>query len=197
MPNYDRSHHISAPELFQEALGLRGSGIIWGPSANRWTRWLLLLVGVVLFAVGPVWAGGAALPPGVPDIYDPAVRAHYQTLAVVNVQDNPDLPAILLANTDGDQPRGLFLALDARNGKDTWSLTEDPLILIAVYAGAATPEIVYVDTGFVDQGKASGKFIALDPASPTFPELIKRFTEGSRRAAARMRLTAAGQRIVS
>jgi len=133
--------------------------------------WLPLLVGCVLWAAVPAWAG---TPAGVPDIYDPAIRAHFQPMAVANLQDNPDLPVILLVSTTEDQPQALLLGFDARNGKDTWPLTTDPIILIVVFADTTTVPGVYVDIGFADRGKASGTYAAVDEANVSaLPELLK------------------------
>jgi hypothetical protein len=149
-----------------------------GPS--RWLAsirrggWLPLLVGVALLAAVPSWAGAPTLPAGVPNIFDPAVRAHFQAVAVTNLQKNPDLPVLLLVNETEEPPRALLLGVDARNGKDTWSLSTDPIILIVVFADATTVQDVYVDIGFTDRGKASGTYAAVDPADgPALPELLK------------------------
>jgi hypothetical protein len=92
---------------------------------------------------------------------------------MVNLRGNPDFPAVLLADTTGDDPRLLLLGIDARNGKDTWSLTTDPIILIVVFADTTTVPGVYVDIGFADRGKASGTYAAVDEASVSaLPELL-------------------------
>jgi hypothetical protein len=138
------------------------------------TVWLPLLAGFVLVAAVPAGAGAPALPAGLPDIYDPAIRAHFQPMAVANLQDNPDLPVILLVSTTEDQPQALLLGFDARNGKDTWSLTTDPIILIVVFADTTTVPGVYVDIGFADRGKASGSYAAVDETNVSaLPELLK------------------------
>ncbi len=153
----------------------------WLDSSRR-TGWLPLLVGFVLVAAVPAGAGALALPAGVPDIYDPAILAHFQPVAVANLQENPDLPVILLVSTTEDQPQALLLGFDARNGKDTWSLTTDPLILIAVFADTTTVPGVYVDIGFADRGKTSGTYAAVDEANVSaLPELLKAFTAASKR----------------
>ena len=158
-----------------------------GPS--RWLAsirrggWLPLLVGVVLLAAVPAWAGAPTLPAGVPNIYDPAVRAHFQPVAVTNLQKNPDLPVLLLVNDTEESPPAILLGVDARNGKDTWSLSTDPIILIVVFADARTVQDVYVDIGFTDQGKASGTYAAVDPADgPALPELLKAVPATGRRS---------------
>jgi hypothetical protein len=133
--------------------------------------WLPLLVGFVLLATAPAWAGAVALPAGVPNIYDPAVQAHFQPVAVTSLEANPDLPAVLLVNTAGEQPPAIFLGVDARNGKDTWSLGTDPIILIVVFADTTTVQGVYMDIGFADRGQPSG---TVDPENASaLLELLK------------------------
>ncbi len=88
---------------------------------------------------------------------------------------------ILLMNTKGEQPQTLLVALDARNGMDTWSLTGDPIILIAAFADAAVQRL-YVDTGFADRGKPSGDYAAVDQANVrALPDLLMQVTEGATR----------------
>jgi len=152
----------------------RRSGPTRWLASSRRTGWLLLLVGFVLMAAVPAGAGAPALPADVPNLLDPAVRAHFQGVPVANLQGNPDFPVILLVSTTEDQPQALLLGFDARNGTDTFSLTTDPIILIMVLAGPTTLQSVYTDIGFVDRGKASGTYAAVDPADgPALPELLK------------------------
>ena len=89
-----------------------------------------LLVGLLFFTPAPVGASPAALPAGVPNIYDPEVQTQFQPVRVANLRDNPEFPVVLLVNTTGQQPEAILVGLDARNGKDTWSLTGDPIILM-------------------------------------------------------------------
>lgn len=145
---------------------------------SRPTGWLPLLLGFVLLAAMPAWAGQPALPAGVPNIYDPEVRAHFQPMGVANLRGNRDFPVLLLVNATGEQPQALLLGLDARNGKETWSLATDPIILLVVFSDYTTIQAVYVDTGFAGLGKASGTYVAVDEVtSPTLPELLKAITE--------------------
>jgi hypothetical protein len=131
-------------------------------------------VGVLLLGAIPAWAGSPALPAGVPDIYDPQVQAQFQPVGVANLRGNQDFPVILLVNTSGEQPPVLLVGLDARNGKATWSLTTDPIILIVVLSDDTTNQGVYVDIGFADRGKASGDYAAVDEVnSPALPDLLK------------------------
>ena len=144
---------------------------------NRPTGWLPLLLGFFFFAAGPTWAGQAALPAEVPNILDPAVRAGFLPVGVANLRGNPDFPVVLLVNTSGEAPQALLLGLDARNGKDSWSLTADPIVLIVVFTDPTTIGGLYVDTGFADQGKASGNYAVVDELNaPVLPDLLKAVT---------------------
>ena len=137
------------------------------------TRLWPLLLGVVLVTAMPAWAAHPTLPAGVPNVYDPEVRAHFQPVEVGDLRDNPDFPVLLVVNTTGAQPQALLLGLDARNGTDTWSLTTDPIILLMLFADQTTLQGVYVDAGFVDLGRASGDYAAVDAESlPALPDLL-------------------------
>ena len=121
---------------------------------------------------------GPVLPTGVPNISDPEVRAHFQPVMVANLRGNPDFPVVLVVNTAREQPHALLLGLDARNGKDTWSLTSDPIILIVVLSDETTIQGLYVDIGFADVGKASGSYAEVDDAnSPALPDLLEAVPE--------------------
>jgi hypothetical protein len=139
----------------------------------RTSIWPLLL-GFVLVTAMPAWAAQPTLPAGVPNIYDPEVQAYFQPVEVGNLRENPDFPVVLLVNTTGEQPQALLLGLDARNGTDTWSLTTDPIILIMVFSDETSIQGSYVDTGFVEAGKASGDYAAVDAESlPALPDLLE------------------------
>lgn len=142
------------------------------PSA-RTTIWPLLL-GVALLVAAPAWAEQTSLPDGVPNIHDPNVLARFTPMSIGNMGGNPDFPLVLLVNTEGDQPRGLLLGLDARNGKNTWSLNADPAILVVLLSDPTTVQEAFVDAGFVDMGKASGNYAAVDKQSlPALPDLLQ------------------------
>jgi hypothetical protein len=144
-----------------------------GTSAHL-IRWVPVLVGILLLAAAPSLAGQAALPSGVPNIFDAEVQAQFQPVGVTNLQGSPDFPAVLLKDTADEPPQAILLGLDARNEKDTWSLTEDPIILIVVFDDSATIKSLYVDAGFVGSGKASGSYTEVDGADPAkLPELLK------------------------
>jgi hypothetical protein len=148
-----------------------------GRTPRRSTGWVPLVMGLALLAASPAAAAAPTLPTAIPNFHDPAVRAHYHAVEIGPLGGNPDFPMLLLMNTDGARPHGLLLGLDARNGKDTWSFAEDPVIFIAfvaAHADEAMVEAMYVDVGFVDEGKASGTFATVDPAdSAILPELLK------------------------
>ena len=136
------------------------------------------MVGFFLLPAIPAWAGEPTLPADVPNIYDPEVRAHFQPVGVANLRGHPDFPVVLLLNIAGEQPQALLIGLDARNGKETWSLTTDPIILIVVFSDETMIQGLYVDTGFADLGKASGIYAAVDEVnSPALPDLLKAVTE--------------------
>ncbi|HSB77690.1 MAG TPA: hypothetical protein VLM91_02790 [Candidatus Methylomirabilis sp.] len=148
------------------------------PRERQWTPpgqivILPLLLSCILVAATPAGSRAAALPAGVPNIYDPDVLAHFQPAAVGNLRDNPDFPVLLLLNTIGEQPPALLLGLDARNGTDVWSLTTDPIILIMLLSDRTTIQGVYVDAGFVELGKASGNYAAVGGESlPALLDLL-------------------------
>jgi len=137
-----------------------------------------LLMGFLVFAAVPAEAAPAALPAGVPNIYDAEVQTHFQPVRVTNLRDNPEFPVVLLVNTTGQQPEALLVGLDARNGKDTWSLTGDPIILIVALSDDKAIRGLFVDTGFADRGTASGTYAAVDEANASaLPDLLKAIPE--------------------
>ncbi len=138
---------------------------------------LILLVLAVVSA--PAWAGQAALPEGVPNIFDGDVRAQFEPVGVINLRGNPDFPMLVLSHKVGEQPQGMVLGLDARNGKDTWSLASDPIILIVLFSDPSTISAVHVDAGFSEQGKPSGTYTAVqNPGSLTLPDVFKAIAAG-------------------
>ena len=143
------------------------------PSIRQRVRFsiLLLLIGG---ASTTAWAGQAALPGAVPNIFDADVRAQFEPVAVLNLRGNADFPMLLLVNKAGEQPQAMAVGLDARNGKDTWSLASDPIILIVLFSDPSTISAVHVDAGFSEQGKPSGTYMAVDnPGSLTLPDVFK------------------------
>lgn len=157
------------------------SGTIRRTPATRPTGWLPLLVGFVCLTAVPAWAGSPALPVGVPDIYNPEVRAQFQPVGVSKLLGNPDFPLLYVVNRDGDMPQAMLIGLDARNGKATWSLTSDPIVLIVILSDDTTIQGVYVDTGFANRGEASGAYATVDERNATaLPDLLKAVVEAVR-----------------
>jgi hypothetical protein len=143
---------------------------------------LVLLWGIVFLTLSSVsaWAGQPTLPSGVPNIFSPAVREHFEFMGVTNLRGNPDFPMVLLMNKEEETPEVMLLGLDARNGEATWSLETDPIILIVTFTDATTIQSLYVDAGFARQGKASGKYAPLDNTnSSALPDLLKAVIETS------------------
>lgn len=164
---------ILCPRMPVRAPAMRPAVQAIRPSLRQRVRFsvLLLLIGL---ASTSVWAGQAALPEGVPDIFDAEVRAQFEPAAVLNLRGNPDFPMLLLVNKAGGQPQAMALGLDARNGKDTWSLASDPIILIILFSDPSTISAVHVDSGFSGQGKPSGTYMTVDNADfLTLPDMFK------------------------
>jgi len=135
----------------------------------------LLVLGLSLLAVLPAAAGQFPLPPGVPNIFDRSIRSQFELVGVVNLRRNPDLPVLVARHKQADgQPQVLLLALDARNGRHTWSLATDPIVLIVVYANPRTILGIHADSGFLERGRATGSYLAMDPSSPlTLPNILR------------------------
>ncbi len=96
---------------------------------------------------------GAGLPEEIRSALFPIEEPHIlnQDIAL----GNADLP--LLAIRLPRIPVPVILVVDARNGKETWNFTNDPIILIATADGRQ-----WIDTGILTGGKASGIFTAVD-----------------------------------
>jgi hypothetical protein len=153
------------------------------PVCVRTTRWqvgrLLVFVSTfILLATGSVWADGKSdLPRSVPDLFNPEVRAKYQPVQVGNMRANPDLPLLMLVNINGESPKAVLVGLDARNGKNTWSLN-DPIVLIALFADPSTITELHLDAGFSRQGAPSGSYQSVpDPKIEMLPELLRAFSD--------------------
>ncbi|HSB82769.1 MAG TPA: hypothetical protein VLM91_28675 [Candidatus Methylomirabilis sp.] len=167
------SHRQSSPSYTRTSAGWRVGKLVF-------------VLGICLLTLSSVsaWAGQPTLPSGVPNIFDPDVRGHFEVLGVTNLRGNPDFPMVMLVNTDEDKSEALLLGLDARNGEETWSLESDPIILIIKFSDPTTIQGLYVDTGFADQGKASGKFATVDNQnSLALPDLLKAVIDTSERTA--------------
>jgi len=105
------------------------------------------------------------LPPAVPDFTDAETLTHFAPVAQGRLWDNPDFPVLLIRGIESADPVYVLIVLDARNGKETWSLVEDPMILVSVAKREEESPETYVDEGFVTQGKPSGAFIQVEGAT--------------------------------
>lgn len=142
--------------------------------SRRWSGGVALMLFLLILASIPAWAGQPLLPSDVPNVFDPEVRARFQPVGVANLRGNPDFPVLILQNTVGGQPQVILLGLDARNGKESWSLASDPIILIVLFADPETILGAHVDAGFAERGKPSGQFMTLaDPTSPGLSDLLR------------------------
>ena len=111
--------------------------------------------------------GGDArhLPPAIPDFSDAETLARFTPVAQGRLWGNPDFPILLIRGLEATDALFVLIVLDARNGKDTWSLVEDPMILVTVgKQGEEDPE-TYVDEGFVTEGRPSGAFVGVEGAT--------------------------------
>ena len=136
----------------------------------------LLALPFLLAVSGLAWADGVALtlPDGVPDLHDPQVLAKYVPVQVGIIGGNPDLPMVMLVSQAEEGPEAVLVGLDARNGKSTWSLLSDPIVLIALFENPTTITQLDVDPGFLSQGEPSGSFERVpDPRLETLPDLLR------------------------
>jgi len=136
---------------------------------------VILVLGIGLSWGLLAWGGQSPLPPGVPDIFDRSTRSRFEPVAVVNLRGNPDLPVVVVRNKKEDgQPQVLLLGLDARNGRRTWSLATDPIVLIVVFANPTTILSIHTDSGFLEGGQASGAYVTMEhPDSLVLPDVLR------------------------
>lgn len=118
-------------------------------------------------------------PPGVPKLTDPDTRTHFVTLAVSQLDGDPDFPMLILAKVNKGLPQFVLVVLDARNGKETWSLPEDPPVFFMLFSDPRTVERAYLDEGFVTDGEPSGSFHTAGPDGAD--ELMAKLRERHRR----------------
>jgi hypothetical protein len=104
------------------------------------------------------------LPPAIPDFTDTETLRHFTPVAQGRLWGNPDFPVLLVRGVEPAHPAFILIVLDARNGKETWSLVEDPMILVTVGKRDEAPE-TYVDEGFVTRGTPSGAFVEVEGAT--------------------------------
>jgi len=139
----------------------------------------LLAAGVLLTAATPV-SVGPLYPPGVPNLTDPDVQNSMLVLAISQLDGDPDFPVLVLAGTSQELPRYLLVVVDARNGKDLWSLLEDRPVFFMVFSEPTVLRAAYLDEGFATNGKPSGTFTAAGPGA--VDALVAELRDGHRRA---------------
>ncbi|HEU5394816.1 MAG TPA: hypothetical protein VFV36_08425 [Candidatus Methylomirabilis sp.] len=105
-----------------------------------------------------------SLPHAVPDFTDAETLSRFTPVAQGRLWGDPDFPVLLIRGLAPPDPAFVLIVLDARNGKDTWSLVDDPMILVTVGQPDGAPA-TYVDEGFVTQGTPSGAYVAVEGAT--------------------------------
>jgi hypothetical protein len=127
---------------------------------------MALLILAFVLAMATLALGQGPLPEGVPDVLSPETRDAWRAFHVGNVEDDPNFPLIMFVNAAGHQPAAVLLAVNAQNGRDQWSLTSDPVILIALVADPRTITRLYYDEGFTQDGRATGQYTVLQYPEP-------------------------------
>jgi hypothetical protein len=141
----------------------------------RRTMGTLALFGCLFLATAQDRAHATG-PPDVPDLSDPAVLNQFVPVGLSPFAGDPDFPMLLLANRERETPQLLLAILDARNGKETWSLRSDAPVFYLLLADPATIQRAFLDHGFAVRGEPSGEFIATGPDGAE--ELMARLQEG-------------------
>jgi hypothetical protein len=143
-------------------------------------RFALMLLAATLLAATARVSAAAGYPPGVPNLTDPGVQTEFARVAVSRFDEDPDFPVLVLARLTEELPQFLLVILDARNGKETWSLREDRAVFYILLSDPMTVLQAYLDDGFASDGKPSGRFTAAGPE--TVGELIDKLRESHRRS---------------
>jgi len=148
---------------------------------------LLLVVVAVVGMFAPISMATAESGPseGVPDLPDPASLSAFVPVGVGRVADDPDFPFLLLANQAEGLPQFILVILDRQNGKETWSGRKDAPVFLVLFADPSTIQQPFLDDGFAEIGKASGRFVAMGPES--LEELVAKFRKGYLRSKASVR----------
>lgn len=118
-------------------------------------------------------------PPGFGARPDFLQQGHFVPLRSANWNADPDFPVVFLGNLAEEFPQYVLMVVDARNGKETWSLGEDPVILYFLFSDDRTIRQVLLDRGFVERGHPSGQFLAGGPEA--VKDFVARLEEGQRR----------------
>jgi len=144
-------------------------------------RTLSISFAASLLAVTLVQANALAAPPsGVPNFTDPTVLSRFVPRTVSNLAGDPDFPSVLLTRRGEGTPQYVLVIVDARNGKETWSIREDAAVFYALFADRETIHQAFLDAGFAAQGQPSGRFLAARPER--VEELVGRLGEDYLRA---------------
>ncbi len=137
-------------------------------------------------------SGGMVHPAGVPDLADPAVQASFVPLDTVTLNGDPNFPGLFLGNITGEYPQFLLVILDARNGKETWSLREDAAIFFLLLTGPGKVRRAFLDEGFASRGNPSGTFMEGGPEGAL--HLLERLRETHQQSSRPARLRPAARR---
>lgn len=143
-------------------------------------RFTLMLLAAMLLTATARFSAAAVYPPGVPNFNDPGVQTEFVRVAVSRFEEDPDFPVLVLARLTEEPPQFLLVILDARNGKETWSLREDQAVFYMLLSDPGTILQAYLDDGFALGGKPSGRFTAAGPE--TVGELIAKLRESHRQS---------------
>ncbi len=121
------------------------------------------------------------LPEGVPDLLNPDAQHEWQAYQAGNLEGNADFPLVMFVNTAGNQPAAVMMAVDAENGTDQWSLTKDPIVVIALFSDPKTINRIYADSGFTENGKPSGNYTEVaNPSIETLTGLLQSVAQAHR-----------------
>lgn len=113
---------------------------------------------------------------GVPDLSDPIVLNQFVPVGISPFGGDPDFPMVLLANRSEESPQFVLIILDARNGKETWSIGGDTPVFYVLFADRTTIQQAFLDHGFAVRGEPSGEFIAAGPGEAE--KLLAQLREG-------------------
>lgn len=137
-------------------------------------------------AAGNAWAQEWSLPKEVPDLLNPQVVKTYALVGTGTLFGDPDFPVIVLQHRGDGAPARVLVVVDARNGKSSWSLQEDPVIFVLVLNSPTGPTVSFADEGFLGTGQPSGVFGRRENLSST--EASDLLSQGIERSVDRTRL---------
>jgi hypothetical protein len=121
----------------------------------------LLLAGLLAGAASAraeiVWV------PTAPDVVGPGGEGRFVPLRLTHLNGDADFPMLLVGKVDAGFPQFAVLVVDARNGKDTWSLRGEPVVFYLLFSDGTGDQQIFLDEGFAERGQASGTFLAGGP----------------------------------